>query len=197
VSAGRVVSRKKSPVLLKFVVAVVVIGSLCLLTSGYMPAAGNKDTFCISCHVMQPFRESWQASVHGGKNRAGVVVQCVQCHLPHSDIFRFTAGKIYQGLRLTFRNFSIDGKIFDWSGNADRRRKIFTHDSGCIACHSRIFPGRISGKGIVAHRRYLAEENRHSCIDCHVGVGHHQPMAAAENFFRGQSAVVRRIADDD
>jgi cytochrome c-type protein NapC len=37
-----------------------------ILASGFMIETTNKDTFCASCHVMEPFRTSWQEASPSG-----------------------------------------------------------------------------------------------------------------------------------
>lgn len=36
----------------------------------------SQPGFCASCHIMEPYYESWQADLHGGK----LEVACVECH---------------------------------------------------------------------------------------------------------------------
>lgn len=36
----------------------------------------SQPEFCGSCHIMEPYHESWQADLHGGK----LEIACVECH---------------------------------------------------------------------------------------------------------------------
>ena len=67
----------------------VVLTMVTVLASGFMIETTNTDAFCVSCHIMTPFRTAWQASVHGGQNPQGFAAQCVDCHLPHGNFFEF------------------------------------------------------------------------------------------------------------
>lgn len=67
----------------------VLLTILMILASGFMIETTNNDTFCASCHVMKPFRTSWQEDRHGGNNPKGFAAQCVDCHLPHGNFFSF------------------------------------------------------------------------------------------------------------
>ncbi len=160
-----------------------------LLSSGYTLTVGNQEKFCVSCHVIIPFAEAWQQSKHGGRNRSGIVVQCNQCHLPHDGLSHFTAAKVYHGVRNLVSNLSIDGKMVDWSGNADRRRTAFTYDSGCLSCHADLLPEWLSSKGIAAHKGYVISPNTMACTVCHPHVGHREAMVTAEKFFRSSGTL--------
>jgi len=71
------------------VVIGVVLTVVTVLASGFMIETTNTDTFCVSCHIMTPFRTAWQQAVHGGQNPQGFAAQCVDCHLPHGNFFQF------------------------------------------------------------------------------------------------------------
>ena len=162
---------------------------LIFLSSGYTLTVGNQEKFCASCHVMEPFVAAWQESKHGGRNRSGIVVQCYQCHLPQDGLAHFTAAKVYHGLRDIVSNFSVDGKMVDWSGNADRRRTNFTYDSACLSCHVNLLPEWLSSKGIQAHKQYVVSPASRACTVCHPHVGHREAMVTAEKFFHSNSAI--------
>ncbi len=52
-------SRSKKPWVVGLIVGVV-LTIVMVLASGFMIDTTNKDVFCVSCHVMKPFRMSWQ-----------------------------------------------------------------------------------------------------------------------------------------
>jgi len=75
-----------------------VVGAVVVvLASGFMVETTNTDEFCASCHVMEPFRTAWKASVHGGKNPQGFAAQCVDCHLPHGNFVEYLVTKAITG----------------------------------------------------------------------------------------------------
>ncbi|MFO1095925.1 MAG: NapC/NirT family cytochrome c [Planctomycetaceae bacterium] len=51
-----------------------IVGSAALL--GVAEHETAKPEFCGSCHIMDPYYESWQADLHGGK----MAIACVECH---------------------------------------------------------------------------------------------------------------------
>jgi len=158
--------------------------AVAVLASGFMIETTNKDTFCISCHVMKPFRTSWQAAVHGGMNRQGFAAQCVDCHLPHGDFFEFFTVKAVTGTGDVIQNLYIDGAEFGWAGNAKKRLLDFTFDSACRHCHHVLTPPGLPFGGLIAHRTYLRGDTKKRCAECHPHVGHKDMIEIANNFFR-------------
>ena len=67
----------------------VLLAVITVLASGFMIETTNTDTFCVSCHVMEPFRDAWAVSVHDGDNPQGFAAQCVDCHLPHGNFVEY------------------------------------------------------------------------------------------------------------
>lgn len=55
-------------------ILVVLVGSAALL--GVAEHETAQPDFCGSCHIMDPYYESWQADLHGGK----LDIACVDCH---------------------------------------------------------------------------------------------------------------------
>jgi cytochrome c nitrite reductase small subunit len=154
-----------------------------ILASGFMIEVTNKDTFCASCHVMEPFRSSWQEAKHGGNNPKGFAAQCVDCHLPHGNFFEYLIAKGVTGTGDVFQNLFINGAEFDWAGNAEERRHKFTYESACRHCHHDLTPSGIPFGGLIAHRTYLRGDTVKKCADCHPRVGHKDMIEIANNFF--------------
>lgn len=166
----------------------VVLTAVVVLASGFMIETTNTDTFCVSCHVMNPFREAWQQSVHGGKNPQGFAAQCVDCHLPHGDFVEYVTAKAVTGTGDVIQNFTIDAKNFDWMGNAEKNRLKFTYDSSCRRCHHQLeaAPGMSRG-GFIAHRTYLRGETQKRCADCHPHVGHKNLAEMVNRYFKKET----------
>jgi len=162
----------------------VVLTLVMVLASGFMIDTTNKDVFCVTCHVMKPFRMSWQAAVHGGQNPQGFAAQCVDCHLPHGDFFEFFMVKAITGTGDVIQNLYIDGAKFDWAGNAEKRRLRFTFESACRHCHHVLTPPGMSRGGFIAHRTYLRGETTKTCAECHPHVGHKNMIETTNNFFK-------------
>ncbi|PLX96609.1 MAG: acetyl-CoA carboxyl transferase [Desulfuromonas sp.] len=154
-----------------------VVGALVVvLASGFMVETTNTDEFCASCHVMEPFRASWQASVHGGQNPQGFQAQCVDCHLPHGNFVEYLVTKAITGTSDVFHNLTIDGANFDWAANAEANRLEFTFDSACRSCHAELLPKGMKRGGFLAHRDYLNGFTKKMCAECHQHVGHKDMM---------------------
>jgi len=153
-----------------------------ILASGFMIETTNKDTFCASCHVMKPFRSSWQEARHGGNNPKGFAAQCVDCHLPHGNFFQFFMVKGMTGTGDLIQNIYIDGAEFDWAGNSEKSK--FTFDSACRRCHHNLTPPGLPFGGLIAHRTYLRGDTTKRCAECHPRVGHKDMIETANKFFK-------------
>ena len=165
-----------------------VLTILTVLASGFMIETTNTDTFCVSCHAMNPFRNAWTQSVHGGKNPQGFAAQCVDCHLPHGSFVEYVVTKAVIGTGDVIQNFTIDLEKFDWIANSEKRRTKFTYDSACRRCHHRLeaAPGMPRG-GFLAHRTYLRGETTKKCADCHPHVGHKDMAEAVARYFNQET----------
>ncbi len=162
----------------------IVLTAITVLASGYMINFTNTDTFCVSCHVMTPFRSSWQDAVHGGQNPQGLAAQCVDCHLPHGDFFEFFTVKATTGANDIIHNFYIDEKTYDWAEAAEKNRPKFTFDSACRKCHHVLDPPGIKRGGFLAHRAYLRGDTKKMCSECHPHVGHKNMIETANRYFK-------------
>ena len=162
----------------------IVLTVITVLASGFMIETTNTDTFCVSCHVMTPFRTAWQDAVHGGKNPQGFAAQCVDCHLPHGNFFEYFTVKAITGTSDVIHNFFIDPVGYDWAGATEKNRLKFTFDSACRRCHHILTPPGIKPGGFIAHRTYLRGETKKTCVECHPHVGHKNMIEAANKYFQ-------------
>jgi cytochrome c-type protein NapC len=186
-SSKRTPSKSGAKKLLIFGAMFGVVGAMVLvLASGFMVETTNTDDFCSKCHVMEPFRTSWQASVHGGKNPQGFAAQCVDCHLPHGNFVDYLVTKAITGTNDVYQNLTIDGKNFNWAANTEEYRLEFTFDSACHRCHHNLTPPGISKGGLIAHRSYLRGEANKMCAECHMHVGHKDMLQTVENFYAAE-----------
>ena len=158
-----------------------------VLASGFMIDTTNKDTFCVSCHIMTPFRTSWQDAVHGGKNPQGFAAQCVDCHLPHGDFFEFFMVKGITGTSDVIHNLYIDPYTYDWAAATEKNRLKFTFDSACRHCHHVLTPPGITSGGLIAHRAYLRGDTIKKCTECHPHVGHKNMIEAINKYFKKET----------
>ncbi len=161
----------------------ILLAMVTVLASGFMIETTNTDTFCVTCHLMTPFRTSWKESVHGGNNPQGFAAQCVDCHLPHGNFLQYLTTKAITGTGDVIQNMVIDPVTFDWAGNAEQNRQKFTFDSACRRCHHELTPRGIKVGGLLAHRAYLLGEVKKTCTECHPHVGHRNMIETASRFF--------------
>ena len=67
--------------------------------SYYTMVRTSTPDFCASCHEIKPAVVAWRSSTHVN-NAAGVVVDCMDCHLPApQNTFKFFFAKSYHGLK--------------------------------------------------------------------------------------------------
>ena len=167
----------------------VVLTIVAVLASGFMIENTSKDSFCASCHVMEPFRTAWQQAVHGGNNNKGFSAQCTDCHLPHDNFLRYLVTKAKSGTNDFIQNFRIDGATYDWAGRAEERRTEFTFESACRRCHHDLTPTGLPMGGLIAHRTFLLGETNKTCVDCHSHVGHKNLIEMTDAFFKKSSTI--------
>lgn len=165
----------------------IVLTCILVLASGFMIETTNTDTFCVSCHAMNPFRDAWKFSAHGGNNPQGFRAQCVDCHLPHGDFVEYVTAKAVTGTGDVIQNMIIDVNTFDWMANSEKNRLKFTYDSACRRCHQQLdaAPGMPRG-GFLAHRTYLRGETTKKCAECHPHVGHKDLADMVDRYFSRQ-----------
>lgn len=161
----------------------IVLTIVTVLASGFMIETTNTDAFCVKCHIMTPFRTSWQEAVHGGKNPQGFTAQCIDCHLPHGNFVEFFSTKAVTGISDIIHNFYINPQKHDWAAAAEKNRLKFTFDSACRRCHHNLVPPGMKFGGLIAHRAYVRGDTTKKCAECHPHVGHKNMIEAANKYF--------------
>ncbi|PID76919.1 MAG: cytochrome C [Deltaproteobacteria bacterium] len=134
--------------------------------------------FCSMCHSMKGVAEAYKNDVHGGSNKYGVKAKCVDCHLPHDNVFVYITAKAYTGIK------DVVGEIFwadsfDWEGNL-KNREHFTYTSGCLTCHNLDDIKYDIPKAFLAHKDFKTGKVD-SCVRCHQHVGHKNIKAHLSN----------------
>lgn len=124
-----------------------IIGTFFLLTYGYaslyLQTKIAKPEFCGTCHNMQPYINSWQATTHSQ-------VSCSSCH-PQINLLNY----IYK-YRLENSNPVMN--------------KVFVSDQTCQQCHN---PNRLvtpPGNLKIPHNYH--SDKSIDCVDCHNNVSH-------------------------
>ena len=128
-----------------------------LVASSFAAAAyTGRTSFCISCHEMQPYYESWRQSQH---TEAG----CAECHIPKGAV-SFAKTKLFAFREVyvhVFRQVKAPVAV---------TREI--PDSSCTQCHDNLPSAQAADTA--GRRRIAFEHSQHPepCIDCHVRFVH-------------------------
>jgi nitrate/TMAO reductase-like tetraheme cytochrome c subunit len=111
----------------------------------------SKSSFCDTCHEMDPYYVSWQASSHG-------TAECRDCHIPPGPL-KYIETKLY-----SFREVYVHIR-----GVSDAPLSVTREipNDSCFRCHS--LPGAIDlGTVTFEHTTHDGQ----NCITCHVRVVH-------------------------
>ena len=135
----------------------------------------STNEFCGRCHVHPHVTVSWKKSTHF-KNESGVVVHCVECHLPPGGVPYFTE-KTRLGIRDAYGAVFKDTENIDWELKSSiEHAAVYTFDSSCLKCHQDLYSRGLTPKGVRAHEYYLKlredPDKDLRCINCHIAVGH-------------------------
>lgn len=130
------------------------------------------------CHVHPHAEESWMLSVHVN-NSSGVMVNCVDCHLPPTDnTWAHYSSKVALAARDVWGYITKDSADFDWDRKSELDYAVtYIPNESCVKCHQNLFPQGITDDGITSHLYY--EDNVEAldlqCISCHLDAGHYNP----------------------
>ncbi len=133
------------------------LGGLAIITAG-LAAYTSRSSFCVTCHYMQPFYDSWRQSTHNK-------VECIECHFA-PGLKGAVAGKLNGLVQLVKYTSLTYKKSRPWAEISDE---------SCLrtGCHeTRLLKGRVNYKeGVVFdHAPHLGELKRGKklrCTSCH------------------------------
>lgn len=146
------------------------IGVFLLSNKAIVSTSSNE--FCMSCHIHPHAEESWKLSTHYD-NKSGIVVNCVECHLPPPGTFNYLVTKAETGLRDVYGILFKDKEEFNWEAKRQLSHAVkHTYEESCKKCHQNLFPRAISDEGLHAHLYYSNNEATLNCLNCHLHVGH-------------------------
>jgi len=159
----------------KLILFVLCIGALIGFLSSYTTAVIVEKTagkeFCAQCHTMEPMAQAYSMDVHGGNNKQGIVVKCVECHLPHNTLIGYLFEKSKTGIHDVWAELTYDKSKINWEEKR-KHRSTFTYDSGCLKCHENLQDATMgSPKAFIAHKDYFLNKTK-KCVECHKNVGH-------------------------
>lgn len=160
--------------------------------------AGNKavhytstDEYCASCHVHPHAEQSWKLSKHYD-NQSGVIVHCVECHLPPAG-HGMLLSKAKHGAKDVYGKLFKDSADFDWQSKRKlENAKKFVYTESCVRCHQNLFPKTLTTEGENAHLNFLTSKTELSCLNCHLDVGHYDP-----NFKHEHDANFGNVSDEN
>jgi len=153
-----------------------ILGVAVMISSHQAVEATSTDEFCNKCHVHPHVFDSWKLSTHT-QNKGGVLVHCVECHLPPKG-HGYLVEKTKLGLRDLYGYLFKDTADFNWEAKSTlENARHFVFNKSCIECHANLFPITLSKKGQDAHLYYTQNEKDLQCINCHLQVGHYDPNA--------------------
>jgi nitrate/TMAO reductase-like tetraheme cytochrome c subunit len=99
----------------------------------------STNEFCAACHIHPQANTSWRLSTHYD-NKSGVMVNCVECHLPPGGVDYLTA-KMTTGARDVYAKIFKDESNINWELKSSREYATkHVYKSACIYCHSNLFP---------------------------------------------------------
>jgi len=147
-------------------------------------SATNELEFCTSCHSMQIPYEEYKESMHF-KNASGVQATCADCHVPkpfvpkmvakvlaYKDVLHEVLGTIDTPEKYEEHRWDMASRVWEKMKKSDSRE--------CRSCHD--FANMdLSEQGKMARKKHgRAEDDGDTCIDCHKGVAHEEPLEPDE-----------------
>lgn len=153
-----------------FAVLSVLLIFLAVMTGGAAQYT-SRSKFCMSCHIMQPYYDSWAESPHKD-------VTCIKCHFPPGAGEKIR-GKL-QGLVQLIKYVTA---------TAGPRLTAEIPDESCLRCHdTRLLSGKVDFHGIpFDHQPHLTQVRRGKklrCTSCHNQIvqGPHMTVTASTCF---------------
>jgi len=140
---------RSPPVIFALVSLFAVMGVFVYVTDmpSYMTSSPRT---CTNCHTMDAAYENWYHAPHAN------VTKCVDCHLPHENVFAYYYVKFASGAHDVYY-FSTGITPIAIRAHPETKKII---QSNCIRCHSDTVAD------IAPH------DLGRSCWDCHRDVGH-------------------------
>jgi len=145
----------------------------------------NANEFCTSCHSMQIVFDEYKESIHF-KNTAGVRALCSDCHVPKplgpkllakvlaaKDVMHELLGTIDTEQKFEAERWKMANRVWDKMKKTDSRE--------CKVCHS-FSAMELDEQDNIARKKHIgAVDKQQTCIDCHRGIAHEEPIAPDES----------------
>jgi len=144
----------------------------------------NRMDFCISCHSMKINYEEYKETLHY-KNSAGIQATCADCHVPNDfmpklyakimaakDVYHTVIGTVDTKEKFDARRWQMANVVWDKMRANDSRE--------CRNCHN-YDNMDLSEQDRMARKKHTrAPLQGKTCIDCHAGIVHTEPMEPDE-----------------
>ena len=156
--------------------------SLLVLNAGF--SYTNRMEFCTSCHTMKINYEEYKATSHY-KNATGVQATCADCHVPKDffpklyakimaakDVYHEIVGTIDTKEKYEARRWHMANVVWEKMRANDSRE--------CRSCHNYDNMDLSAQERTARKKHTRAPLQGKTCIDCHAGVAHEEPMEPDE-----------------
>jgi cytochrome c-type protein NapC len=144
----------------------------------------NEMEFCTSCHSMNTPYGEYQESMHF-KNTSGVQATCSDCHVPKpfgpkmyakvmaaKDVYHEIMGTVDTPEKFDAYRWKMANRVWAKMEASDSRE--------CRNCHD-FSDMDLSEQSRSARNKHAAAQDKgQTCIECHKGVAHEEPMEPDE-----------------
>jgi len=152
----------------------------------------NTMEFCTSCHTMRINYEEYKETLHY-KNSAGVQAECADCHVPRDFLPKLyakivAAKDVYHEILGTIdTKEKFDAHRWDMANRVWAKMRA-TDSRECRECHD-YEDMDVSAQSRMARKKHTrAPLQGKTCIDCHAGIAHTEPMEPDEEMILEESA---------
>lgn len=144
----------------------------------------NSTVFCTSCHSMEINFTEYKQTLHY-KNASGVQAGCADCHVPQGfgamfvskfvavkDVVREITGTIDTPEKFEARRWLLANIVWDKMRATDSRE--------CRSCHTYESMDLVAQDKRTRNKHTRAPKKGQTCIDCHAGIAHDEPLEPDE-----------------
>ena len=142
---------------MKVWIAATVLVALVLAGTAIGVHVTSSTSFCLSCHEMRVHQQELALSPHAQDAR-GNAIECVQCHIPSTNIVRMLSAKTWLGTKDLWVHATTGGSVTLNRREIQPEARRFMDDANCRACH------KVTNADVMMAKPY--------CVDCHRGMAH-------------------------
>ncbi|MCW9023408.1 MAG: NapC/NirT family cytochrome c [Gammaproteobacteria bacterium] len=145
----------------------------------------NTNEFCTSCHSMRINYEEYKNTLHY-KNAVGIKATCADCHVP-KEFFPKLYAKIYAAkdvyhwiLGTVDTKEKFDAHRWDMASRVWQKMRL-TDSRECRTCHDYSDMDMSEQDRLARKKHTRAPLEGKTCIDCHTGLTHTEPLEPDED----------------